>query len=288
MSRSTACCAISRSALPAPDRAIRVNTLVSGNPAPIPGLPPDTERVFRVFATVPELSGFVLVGGTAMALQWRHRLSEDLDFWLDKGTLRDSMIRPALEAARQAGLDVSFTGPTSAQSSAFRINQGVAEGLHLDDLIRDYAVGGVKVQFFVASEAERAVFAPFASDSQPRVSSEHVQTAFRIMPLDGLFAMKAHVIQRRHRSRDVLDLWHFVRAGRTISEIVQAAQRVSTTATAERAVAVLRGDWPVDAQDEGFHSLSPDTTLDQIRKDFCAWTDTYEQERAHASALLRR
>lgn len=253
----------------------------------MPGLPPDTERVFRVFATVPELSAFVLVGGTAMAMQCRHRLSEDLDFWLASGTLRDSMIRPALDAARQAGLDVSFTGPTSAQRSALRINRGVAEGLQLDDLMRDYAVGGVKVQFFVASEQERAAFAPFAADSQPRISPEHVQTAFRIMPLDGLFAMKAHTIQRRHRSRDVLDLWHFVRAGRTIGEIVQAAQRVSTTATAERAIAVLRGDRPLDAHDEGFHSLSPETTLDQIRADFCAWTDIYEQERAYAAARIR-
>lgn len=66
-----------------------------------------------------------------------------------------------------------------------------------------------------------------------------------------------------------------------------AQSRVSTTATAERAIAALRGDRPLDAHHEGFHSLSPETTLDQIRADFCAWTDIYEQERAYAAARIR-
>ena len=250
--------------------------------SPIPGLPLGTERLFRVLAGVPELSAFVLIGGTAMALQCRHRLSEDLDFWLPAGRITDRLIRPALEAAGKAGLDHVFVGPTPAQRSAFRINRGVSEGLHLDELIRDYQVGGVKVQFFAPSEAEHEAFSPYAAAATTGIPGVGLPTGFRIMPLDGLFAMKSHVIQRRHRSRDVLDLWHFVNAGRTIGEIVSHSQRVSTTATAERAIAVLRGDVPLDAADVGFHSLAPEVGIEQVHIDFCRWTDVYEQEHARA------
>ena len=250
--------------------------------SPIPGLAFATERVFRALAGVPELSGFVLIGGTAMALQCCHRLSEDLDFWLAAGRLSDRTLRPVLEAATQAGLAHAFVGPTSAQRSAFRINRGVSEGLHLDELIRDYEVGGVKVQFFVASDAERAAFAPYAAAATTGIAEAGLSTAFRIMPLDGLFAMKSYVIQRRHRSRDVLDLWHFVKAGRTIDEIVAHSQRVSSTATTERAIAVLRGDVAFDAVDVGFRSLAPDVDIERVHADFCAWTDEYEQARARA------
>ena len=248
--------------------------------APIPGLPPYTEQLFRILAGVPSLSPFVLVGGTAMALQCRHRLSEDLDLWLPEGRLTERGIRPALEAAHNAGLDWRLTYPTESQSSTFRIQRGLFEGTRLEDRLREYEVGGVKLQFFAPEEHERDAFGPHAVSALHRTGEMPFETSFGIMPLDGIFAMKAYAIQRRHRTRDVLDLWHFVRAGKRIDEIISAAQQVASTATAERAVAVLRGDWPADEEDEGFHSLAPEVTLRQIRDDFCAWTDAYEQERA--------
>ena len=245
-----------------------MNAVASPAISPIPGLPFATERVFRALADVSALSRFVLIGGTAMALQCRHRLSEDLDFWLAAGRLSDRTLSPVLEAATRAGLKHSFVGPTSAQRSAFRINRGVSEGLHLDELIRDYEIGGVKVKFFVASDAESAAFSPYVAAATTGLAEAGLSTSFRIMPLDGLFAMKSYVIQRRHRSRDVLDLWHFVNAGRTVDEIVAHSQRVSTTATAERAIAVLRGDVPFDAVDVGFRSLAPDVDIERVHADF--------------------
>lgn len=43
-------------------------------------LPPATEKVWNFLKEQPALAGFVLVGGSALALTLRHRLSEDLDF----------------------------------------------------------------------------------------------------------------------------------------------------------------------------------------------------------------
>lgn len=42
-------------------------------------LPPETERVWNCLKQQPALAGFVLVGGSALALRIRHRRSDDLD-----------------------------------------------------------------------------------------------------------------------------------------------------------------------------------------------------------------
>ena len=262
----------------------------AGTPScsPIPGLPSDTECVFRIFAAQACLRDFVLIGGTAMALQMRHRLSEDLDFWLPDGRLSDREIRPALNAADRAGLPVHFTTPHH-QVTRFRINTGE----RLEGYARDYSVGGVKVQFFAPMGQDRANdrFKSFLAVTEAIVvkdaAGQEVSISFRVMSMDGLFAMKAHAIQRRHRSRDVLDLWHFVKAGRTIADIVDAGAVASSTASPGRAIAVLRGEIDLDESDEGFHSLSADVTIERVRADFHTWTDEYEQARASAIKSAR-
>ena len=256
--------------------------------SPIPGLPPDTERVFRVLAAQACLRDFVLISGTAMALQMRHRLSEDLDFWLPEGRLSDREIRPALNAADRAGLPVHFTTPHH-QVTRFRINTGE----RLEGYARDYSVGGVKVQFFAPMGEEQAYdgFKSFLAVTEAiaikDAAGQELVVTFRIMSKDGLFAMKSYTIQRRNRSRDVFDLWHFVKAGRTITDIVDAGVAASSTASPGRTVAVLRGDIDLDESDEGFHSLSPDVTIERVRADFYTWTDEYEQARASAIKAAR-
>jgi hypothetical protein len=42
-------------------------------------LPTATEKVWDFLRTQPALAGFVLVGGSALALRIHHRRSEDLD-----------------------------------------------------------------------------------------------------------------------------------------------------------------------------------------------------------------
>lgn len=247
----------------------------------IAGLPLATEAVFRVLATQTLLTPFVLVGGTAMALQCQHRLSEDLDFWLPQGRLSDADLRPALEAARQLGLDWTYATPPD-QISQFRI----LTGERLEHHARDYAIGGVKVQFFAPRSGDNHSFIPLLAGASNHAGAaagpNRVETAFRIMPLDGLFAMKSHVITRRHRTRDILDLWHFIRMGRSIADIIQAARNESSAASAEHIISVLRGDQPPDLSDEGFHSLAPTADIERIRADFCDWTDAYERGLARA------
>src|SRR5260221_11889397 len=47
-------------------------------------IPDSTFNVLKKVSRLPFLSGFRLVGGTALALYWGHRLSEDLDLFTDE------------------------------------------------------------------------------------------------------------------------------------------------------------------------------------------------------------
>jgi hypothetical protein len=68
-------------------------------------LPPATEQVWSFLKDQPILGGFVLIGGSALALRIGHRLSEDLDFaWVEPRLPRvrlDALCR----AAEAGGFD---------------------------------------------------------------------------------------------------------------------------------------------------------------------------------------
>ena len=56
-------------------------------------MPSATAKVFELLAGQKFISNFTLVGGTALALQLRHRLSEDLDFLQDAEQLNINLIK---------------------------------------------------------------------------------------------------------------------------------------------------------------------------------------------------
>lgn len=58
-------------------------------------LTPDADRLWTRLRNEPALAGFVLIGGSALALHLGHRISEDLDF-----ALRGLEDRPALQLPR--------------------------------------------------------------------------------------------------------------------------------------------------------------------------------------------
>jgi predicted nucleotidyltransferase component of viral defense system len=229
-----------------------------------------TKPVFGLLAKHPALDAFVLVGGTAMALQLSHRLSEDLDFWSPAERLSIYLIDSLMSDLKKAGHAVAFTTSTS-QITQFRVNTG--EDLRLR--VQDWSIDGVKVQFFCPQDIAFGEFKNFER-VKPKGHS------FSIMGLEGIFAMKAYVIHRRVKSRDLVDLWYFIQDGKSVQDIFQASERVSPSVSADYAKAVLRGEVPLDANDEGFELLLKDSsmTLTKVYDDFATRIDAFEVDLA--------
>jgi len=64
---------------------------------------PETERVWNWLKDQPALAGFVLIGGTALALRIHHRRSEDLDLAYPETRLPRGRLEALQRLADQAG-----------------------------------------------------------------------------------------------------------------------------------------------------------------------------------------
>jgi hypothetical protein len=204
-------------------------------------MPTDTAKVFEALSVVEPISGFTLIGGTALAIQVGHRFSEDLDFWTSENLLPKGKINNILANLRANGLSVSMLTP------AWRISQAKINGIDLLSHCQDYLVDGVKVTFFARADAPYLHFSTLENLKQ--------QASFNIANLDSIFAMKSWVISQRVKSRDLFDLMFFVKNGKTIQDILDAGFAADTSWSNEYAKEVLVGNVALDKNDEGLHAV---------------------------------
>jgi hypothetical protein len=155
-------------------------------------LPPAQRRLWEELGGVPR--EFVLYGGTALALRFEHRSSEDFDFFAN---------RPFSPADLEA--EVPFLrGAVRLQSSPSTLVSRVDRG------------GPVKVSFF-GGLALRRVRDPEGVEGLP---------GFRIAsPLD-LAATKVKVVQDRAESKDYLDISRLLESGIGLPAALGAARAV--------------------------------------------------------------
>jgi hypothetical protein len=68
-------------------------------------LPTATEKVWDFLRTQPALAGFVLIGGSALALRIHHRRSEDLDLAFGDAHLPRARLEALQRVAAQTSVD---------------------------------------------------------------------------------------------------------------------------------------------------------------------------------------
>ncbi|MEO0417150.1 MAG: nucleotidyl transferase AbiEii/AbiGii toxin family protein, partial [Verrucomicrobiota bacterium] len=108
-------------------------------------LPPDTAKVWEFLNGHALLKGFVLVGGTGLALRIQHRLSEDLDFCFNGLRLPRRRLEALVLDAEPHGITFRENDSPSAWEEFERVD------MDLNDYQQDYIVNGsVKVTFFTA------------------------------------------------------------------------------------------------------------------------------------------
>lgn len=101
------------------------------------GLAPKTLNVFDKVSNLEAIKGFVLVGGTCIALQINHRLSEDLDFcrWVPNTNANHAISVKEIEAELKNNFKNVTTNHLSFDQVDFRI-----EGVKLTFFNLDYAL----------------------------------------------------------------------------------------------------------------------------------------------------
>ncbi len=235
-------------------------------------MPKATRRNFNRLKDDPRLAGFTLVGGTALALQIGHRISEDLDFNLfgQKLPIRD-IDEILVELAEDGATIESLITPE--QKTQFRINASE----HLDHYIQDYLIDGAKVTFHSRNEADRPKSQiDFLKSAAKSMVSEG---GFTVLGIDGLFVMKSIVVYDRVKSRDIFDLMVLTRDhGYTLENIFAAinAYQPVRNKDPEHFKSVVTGVIPLDKNDEGFSSIHLNVKMGDIYKYFMKLINDYE------------
>jgi len=123
-----------------------------------------------------EMSRWTLVGGTALAIHYQHRLSEDLDFFIKNSTLQQDQKRidKMMDLLEQEGFEVAK--------------------LQENDTQIDFEISGVKVTFFASS---------LDILQKKSISFENVAVA----GIETIKAMKMDaILNHRTLSRDFFDI----------------------------------------------------------------------------------
>ena len=229
-------------------------------------LAPEAQALWNDLRTAPELSSFVLIGGSALAHRIGHRLSEDLNFTTTATRLPRAVIDRYL-----------FSRPEKweRRDDPAAYDEFQIAGMELHDYQQDFTVdGAVKVTFFTANNAlGKALDDPSFDEKGPRLAK-----------LDELFQSKAILSAARSRTRDRFDLFtRFTKHGFSSTDYRKAFIRSGIPSQWEAGIGrMCSGNVP--QSDEGYlHLVENPPTLDEMLGFFHALRDKIEQQIASES-----
>lgn len=235
-------------------------------------MPEGTQKNFARIKDDPRLAGFTLVGGTALALQIGHRISEDLDFNIFGQKLPIRAIDALLDEWAAGGATIESL-ITSEQKLGFKINTSE----NLDHYIQDYLIDGAKVTFHSRNEGDRPKAQIAFLKSAPRVIVS--EGGFDVLGIAGLLVMKSIVVYDRVKSRDIYDLMVLTRDhGYTLNDIFAAidAYQPIRNKDPEHFKRVVTGVIALDKDDEGFSSIHLNVKMDDVYNYFKKLINDYE------------
>ncbi len=235
-------------------------------------MPEATHKNFARLKGDARLAGFTLVGGTALALQIGHRVSEDLDFNIFGQKLPLKAIDGLLDELAAGGTTIESL-ITSEQKLVFKINTSE----NLDHYIQNYLIDGAKVTFHSRNESDRPKAQIDFLKSAPKVLVS--KECFDVLGIDGLLVMKSIVVYDRVKSRDIYDLMVLTRDyAYTLEDIFAAidAYQPIRNKDPEHFKNVVTGVIALDKDDEGFSSIHLNVKMNDVYKYFKKLINDYE------------
>jgi len=199
------------------------------------GLAKHTEKIFKSISTLPSLKEYLLVGGTALALQINKRKSEDLDFCIwsknlkkDKPTVDWPSIEKELETAGK---------------------------------ITTRDILGFDQVNFVINEV-RITFVTKQRNLSPIKKPVPVLNNISAADVEAIGAMKIELILRRSEFRDYYDIYSILRAGISLKKMVLAASRYSNNLLRTRDALAFLSNGSNFRKDKSFSLLEPAYDID--------------------------
>ncbi len=227
-------------------------------------LPAETEKVWNFLKGQPALTGFVLVGGSALAMRIQHRLSEDLDFVFLEPSLPCPRLEALLHRAREAGHDFQRNDHEAA------LREFALGGMELHNYQQDFLFNtAVKVSFFTAATPVAKALSA-APEAGPRVAS-----------LTELFKTKCLISASRSKTRDWLDLYLLMRDhGFSIRDYQAAFEEAGLKSQCDLGLTRLCSGVP-QRDDEGYAELLANApSLAQMTAFFVAQRESLEIDSA--------
>lgn len=239
----------------------------------MPALPESTDRALRALDALPATDGFVLAGGTALALRIEHRRSDDLDFVFASPKLPRRKLSHLLDDLSAAHSVKPF--PNVAAEQEF-----LDTGLDLADYQQDYDLDGVKLTFFVPEPTKlgEALSAESGIGDLERIA---------IADLRSLFLMKAVALNSRITARDLFDVHTLIEHhGFGAAELFAAADRYGYDSDTLKTRLLGATQPPDDPGIEPITGAAP--SFAQLKTYFAEIIDRLEQAEAQTSTSKRR
>jgi len=191
-------------------------------------LAPHTSDLFDKIASLECIKSYILVDGTALALQLETRLSEDLDFmsWKTKQILKQEVEWVNIEK------ELMTIGTIEARE--------IWDFDHVE-----FLVSGVKISFYASNKFS------------PVVDPICIKDNLWIADIKSIGAMKMEVLLRRSNFRDYYDLYSIFQHGINFKEVLDLALNYSGHILSTKNLLSMLTDSSRFHIDNGFELLQP-------------------------------
>ena len=203
------------------------------------GLTAKVEAIIDKIAELECIKPYLLCGGTALAMQIGHRMSEDLDFmmWRISKTEKPEVNWNAIERELVAKV---------GEIESFNM-------LGFDQV--EFVVEGVKLSFFVSDNLS------------PVAEPIEYMGNIRLADIESIMVMKLEVMLRRMKFRDYYDIYCILREGHSIHRSIEHSLKYSRhRLSTKNVIAMLLGGQFI--ADDNFATLQPkySVTKEEIRE----------------------
>lgn len=203
------------------------------------GLTAKVEAIIDKIAELECIKPYLLCGGTALAMQIGHRMSEDLDFmmWRISKTEKPEVNWNTIERELVAKV---------GEIESFNM-------LGFDQV--EFVVEGVKLSFFVSDNLS------------PVAEPIEYMGNIRLADIESIMVMKLEVMLRRMKFRDYYDIYCILREGHSIHRGIERSLKYSRhRLSTKNIIAMLLGGQFI--ADDNFATLQPkySVTKEEIRE----------------------